>query len=591
MTRISARWQAGAVAVGVGCAFFLLALASILLTRLTANVALLWVANAMLLAALCARPANERLGLVLACATGSFAATTVISPYSPIALSFVVANCGEALIAWAIIRRLGEAHRLFKSMRSIPVFVIGAGIVAPVVSGVVPVVALWLMRGADPLFTWTNWTIGHGLGALIGTPVALLVLGGRDYWAGSTGDRSPLGFLVAMIALIGVTVTTFWQTQMPLLFFPVLPLIVATIRFRFAGAAIGVFAIAAIGATATIAGHGPVQLLDGSHAVQLLFFQFYLAVLFLTAVPFATMMAENKRLADTVTASEARYRMIADNASDVMLTLDPDGTIRFASPSVREIGGFDPEALIGTSALALVAEEDRERVSAVHVAALTDPDQSHRVEYRGLTADGRQCWFEMITRAVSDGQNPISSVVSVVRDLSHRKAREADLERQATTDPMTGLLNRRAFQRRLAESAAPDRSHPAMFALLDLDHFKRVNDNWGHASGDAALLGFADILRDNLRSQDAIGRLGGEEFAILFPDLTSADALAACERVRRALERHRVVTNGGAFGITVSIGLAPVDTESTPEAVFRQADAALYRAKALGRNRSELADS
>ncbi|MEG3180949.1 sensor domain-containing diguanylate cyclase [Sphingomonas sp. LT1P40] len=569
-------------------AYFALAAAAIEFTRLSGNVALLWIANAPLIAAMLTRPAVERPLHLMACFGATIAASVSVSPYSALSPLFAIANIGEALIAWLLLRRFLGEDRLFASLRSLAIFIAVAGLAAPFITGIIPTLALWMLQGTAPLVIWSNWMLGHGLGALIGTPVALLLIGGTAYRERLARKGEPLRILWVATLVIGITGFCFAQDRLPLLFLPVLPLIVATMIFRLAGAAFGVFAIAMIGAGFTVAGHGPMQLIQGSEAFQLQFFQFYLAVLFLTAHPFATMITEKHRLALAVAESEARYRLIAEHASDAVLTVDPAGDILFASPSVRELAGFDPAALIGKSTFAFIAEGDRERTRAAHKLAIAQPDRIHRFEFRAATASGTIRWFESTARAVTGEDGEVATIVTVIRDLSHRKAREADLERQAATDPMTGVLNRRAFQERLARYRDSG-DGPAALALFDLDHFKRVNDSHGHEAGDSALLVFADVLRGNLRSEDVIGRLGGEEFAVLFPGRTASDALAACERVRRSLEDTRIGTPPVSFTITVSTGVAPVRHGETSEAVFRQADAALYRAKALGRNRSELA--
>lgn len=578
------------VACGVGIAFFTLALAAVTLTRLSDNIALLWLANAPLIAALCVRPRREHAFLLFATLCAGFAVNLITAPLTWLSPLFMLVNCGEPLLASLLLRHMGQPRRIFTTIRSIPVFVIAAGIIAPAATGLIAASMLWLVQDAPLLFTLSNWMIGHGLGALIGTPVALLVLGGRDYREGLTRPGALPGFAFILGITMLVAGVTFYQSRLPLMFLPILPVVAATMMFRFAGAALSVFAVAVLGAGLTLAGHGPIEFIQDDGAIHLQFFQFYLAVVFLIALPFATMMAQNQRLTDTVVASEARYRMIADNASEAMLNLEPDGTILYASPSVTEVSGFTPAQLVGTNALSVIVSEDRERVRAAHAAAFQAADKAHRFDYRGLTATGSTRWFQTTTRAVRDNNGRAQSLVCIVRDLSQQKAREADLEREATTDSMTGVLNRRAFQRRLAEIPAQAFGSTGVLALFDLDHFKQVNDSWGHASGDAALLAFADVMRLHLRNDDAIGRLGGEEFAILFPTLHPNAAFAACERIRQTLEQTDIVTPAGSFRVSVSIGLAAICPGVPPEAVFRQADAALYRAKAMGRNRSELAE-
>jgi diguanylate cyclase (GGDEF)-like protein/PAS domain S-box-containing protein len=329
--------------------------------------------------------------------------------------------------------------------------------------------------------------------------------------------------------------------------------------------------------------------IHGDEAAQFQFFQFYLAVLFMIALPVSATLVQRDKLLSTLRLSEARYRLLADNATDIMLTLDPDGTIRFASPSIREIGHFDPDSLIGRNALALVHVEERDRVRDAHLKALADPDRTFTVEYRGIKANGVSSWFETNTRAVRGADGRIVAVVSVIRDLRVRKAREAELERAAFTDPLTGLLNRAAFRRRMDDAIART-NQPATLAMLDVDHFKRVNDNFGHATGDAALLTLADLLRENLRPEDSIGRIGGEEFAILFAGLPLATAATICDRLRDTLAARAVpIAGGGTASITMSIGLSPVSPARTVDEIFAAADAALYVAKVNGRNRTEIA--
>lgn len=169
---------------------------------------------------------------------------------------------------------------------------------------------------------------------------------------------------------------------------------------------------------------------------------------------------------------------------------------------------------------------------------------------------------------------------------------EEQLRRAATTDELTGLLNRRAFLAALdVELARSARSgSPLALALVDLDHFKSVNDRFGHAGGDEVLRRFADVARETMRTVDVIGRLGGEEFAVLMPDTDQVQSGIAGERLRESLARRRIVLASGALvPVTISVGVAHhVDTEERDRFIIR-ADEALYDAKDSGRNRTRLA--
>jgi diguanylate cyclase (GGDEF)-like protein len=161
-------------------------------------------------------------------------------------------------------------------------------------------------------------------------------------------------------------------------------------------------------------------------------------------------------------------------------------------------------------------------------------------------------------------------------------------------DALTGVLNRRGLEQRLALERERQRRHSSPLALLsvDIDHFKRVNDRHGHAAGDAVLVGVARLLQREARAMDVVARMGGEEFCLLLPDTSREGALRLAERLLQAHREHRHDTAGTplAVTVTVSIGLALAEDPAEAEAdLWRRVDAALYRAKAAGRDRVELA--
>ena len=167
---------------------------------------------------------------------------------------------------------------------------------------------------------------------------------------------------------------------------------------------------------------------------------------------------------------------------------------------------------------------------------------------------------------------------------------ERQLEELATTDPLTGILNRRACLQRgtMLAQTAKRFGHPLTVMMVDIDHFKQVNDNHGHETGDAILRLFTSVVKDCLREVDGFGRLGGEEFAVLMPQTTRAGAGIAAERIRRAVERTTLNRDGKVLSITVSIGV--VTGGDTLDEALRKADEALYRAKQTGRNRVAMAE-
>jgi diguanylate cyclase (GGDEF)-like protein len=159
----------------------------------------------------------------------------------------------------------------------------------------------------------------------------------------------------------------------------------------------------------------------------------------------------------------------------------------------------------------------------------------------------------------------------------------------ATTDSLTGLANRRAFFER-AEAArllSLRLRKPIALMMLDLDHFKQINDRFGHATGDEGLALFAAAARATLRDHDILGRLGGEEFALALPGTDLDGALQAAERLRHAITEAPLITSGATYVMTVSIGVVVIEANEALTAALARADHALYAAKSGGRNRVE----
>ena len=201
--------------------------------------------------------------------------------------------------------------------------------------------------------------------------------------------------------------------------------------------------------------------------------------------------------------------------------------------------------------------------------------------------DGTLYWEAVTISPVANDTGEITNFVAVKEEISERKHLEEELRRLATTDPLTGALNRRSFfECSHAEDFNRRQQDSTAVVMFDVDHFKLINDTFGHAAGDIVLAQIAEICRANLREQDRVGRLGGEEFACLLPGVTTAQAHLTAERLRAAVAEHRIVIGDGReAAVTISVGLALFTPEDdTLDAVLSRADGALYLAKKHGRN-------
>lgn len=294
-------------------------------------------------------------------------------------------------------------------------------------------------------------------------------------------------------------------------------------------------------------------------------------------------------------AHQARYRLVADHASDIIMHVGASGEGRYVSPSARNLLGFSPEELRGWSWVAKVHPDDRPALQAA-LNALRDGAEQKTVEYRCVCKNGSEVWLEAHIRKVHDPDSDAPDGLLInARDITRRKQAEDKLAEVASTDSLTGLANRRRFDEILDREwrRAVREEQPISLLLIDADHFKSYNDHYGHPLGDKLLRTIANcIATATRRPGDLASRYGGEEFAVLLPTTEAQGAANLAEQIRRAVFTLGVPHGGNGPGVaTVSIGAACLlpRPETGQAALVRAADEALYAAKRNGRNRVEAA--
>ena len=260
-----------------------------------------------------------------------------------------------------------------------------------------------------------------------------------------------------------------------------------------------------------------------------------------------------------------------------------------------------PSSPASSPAPAIEAAKVREMLARIHQladhAAAGVGEHSSRVErisqeISELTADGEtpleQVILSAAARLVEANDHLEQELASAKTQLeTHAKQIEAHMA-EARTDGLVGVANRRAFDEELARqcSSLEQEGKPFYLLLLDVDHFKQFNDRHGHQAGDEVLRGVGRILSENAREQDFVARYGGEEFAILVPDVAQAEAEAAAELFRSAVEAGKFEYEGQQLQVTASFGMAEAASGRSPENLIQRADEALYAAKKNGRNRA-----
>ncbi|WP_160299769.1 diguanylate cyclase [Belnapia sp. F-4-1] len=295
--------------------------------------------------------------------------------------------------------------------------------------------------------------------------------------------------------------------------------------------------------------------------------------------------------------SEAEFRLLAENTSDIVSRIGSDGIRRYVSPSALRLIGRDPAQLIGRPATEDIHPEDMPAVRTEIARLRTRETEEAMITYRSWRADGTEIWLEATLKVVKDeASGALDGVVAVARDITERKALETQLARLARFDALTGVANRRAFDEALGQEWARcmQAGLPIALIMVDVDRFKSYNDHYGHQGGDACLRVVAATVGATIRrAGDLVARYGGEEFVVLLPETDAEGAEAVAERLRYEVEALGLphASRGLECGVvTVSVGLAGMQPASCriargPEALVEAADQALYRAKQDGRNR------
>ncbi|MBV8160262.1 MAG: EAL domain-containing protein [Acidimicrobiia bacterium] len=294
----------------------------------------------------------------------------------------------------------------------------------------------------------------------------------------------------------------------------------------------------------------------------------------------------------TLSQSEERFRSLVQNASDLAILCDRDANIRYVSPSIKKVFGYEPESVLGNQRWAFIHPDDLDLAVAAWEMAVTTEDAVAPIEYRARHSDGSWRWVEVLMGNLLDDP-AVEGVVLNIRDISERKAAEEAMLHQAFHDALTGLPNRALFLDRLGQALTRRGRGDALTAVLflDLDRFKWINDSLGHAAGDQLLVQVAARLSSAIRAGDSVARFGGDEFVVLCDGLEEEwEVRAVAERAHAALSDHFCV-EGRDITVTASIGIATTASASsavsTADSLLRDADAAMYRAKERGRNRTE----
>lgn len=303
---------------------------------------------------------------------------------------------------------------------------------------------------------------------------------------------------------------------------------------------------------------------------------------------FNAMLMARKDAEEKLKQAEQKYRTIVETAPMGIFQSTPQGELLTLNDRAADILGFSPSQMMDKNTKDLsqeIALDERDR--GRFFQKLLSSDEVTDFNSRLRRKDGTIIWISINARANRDAKGRITLIDGFFLDVTEQLQSKAELERLATTDSLTGAWNRRYFMTSLHHEILRYCRYETPFGLLvmDIDHFKDVNDRHGHAAGDLALCELTRTCQSRLRSCDRFGRIGGEEFAVLLPGIDLEHAIMAAERIRKAVSGLSIYTDQTAIPITVSIGVAAIsETIRESDLLLKEADRQLYAAKAAGRN-------
>lgn len=291
------------------------------------------------------------------------------------------------------------------------------------------------------------------------------------------------------------------------------------------------------------------------------------------------------------------FRSLVENTNDVIMVMDSTPLsnggpfIVYVNPAFERLMGYRADEVIGKNPSVLQGPNTDKKTRQKIRQAISKGERI-RTQIMNYTKDGHPLWLDINIVPIHNDRGELAYFAAIERDLTEHKMLQSRLEILASTDSLTGLPNRQAIMNKAEKEFARAKRYarPLSIVMIDIDHFKSINDQHGHATGDLVLSQVGNICQSALRGSDIIGRIGGEEFVLLLPDTPQLSAEHVAERMRVELANTTITTNQLDLQITASFGVATLsDNDHSLQDMLDRADEAMYNAKHNGRNQVKTA--
>ncbi|GGA07916.1 hypothetical protein GCM10010923_17520 [Blastomonas marina] len=591
---ITAWWAPLAFALGYG----LLAVLALVTTRTADGIAVIWPSSGVLLAGLMLLKGNARIALLLLVGIASMVVNLVFNQSWLLATGFTAGNLAGGMIASRISLDGNRAWGRFDDPVWVARFFFGAVIASA--SGAM--IAATLPAIESPLEFAGSWFSTVLLGQLIVAPTLVILYQGRhrrllsrDMW---------LKAIVILLAGAASIAVAFFQTRFALLFLPLTVTVFATYLLGVTGA-LGMLMLVTIGgSTAAALDRLPTGFTDDP-IISIYMLQLYLLTVFASALPLSTLLEKSRRQAQELARRNTLLETAEAFANVGHWRYDVEsGEIEWSDEMYR-IFGLDPDhdEPQDLNSGAIDAEHVEIVRAAFREAIISGKPFDYKIRIRRPSGELRFVHSSgYVERSEMDRSD---ALFGVFKDITNHVEAMGKLEQAwvqaeqdvrkalllSETDQLTGVANRRKLLTMLAREmeTADETGRDLAIIMLDVDHFKAINDTHGHGVGDLVLQKIAGAGRSCLRDQDLFGRLGGEEFLVILPGADAELAAKVAERLRHAVHELSGDPELGLDRLTVSLGVALHQTGADESFFLQAADAALYQSKADGRNRLTVA--
>jgi diguanylate cyclase (GGDEF)-like protein/PAS domain S-box-containing protein len=568
-----------------GILYFALAATTILLTSNGQEIATLWPANALLVGLMLQVPRSNWPTVIFSGFIANIMANLVTRGSAIGPALFGISNMAEVLIvAWGL-HATTARQGLLAQKYGLGRFLLWGGLIGPGCSSVLGAATAWLAFG-QPFFNGLSiWYVSDALGLLVFTPFFYSLLHGDFQRCLKSKTPKQYAEAAGLLALVSATaLIVFHIDHLPVLFLVAIPVTLVTFRLGWLGTKLAVMIVAVAVAIASVHRAGPFMLAGLDEYYRSLFAQFYLASLLLLQMPIAAALDTRNRLFDQLARREQAVRLLAEQSEILILSLNRWGQFTRVIGATNKLIGVSEEQLLGHGFEAL-PEDLAERLYAGFKQILDYDCFDQALEFSAPGQPGS--WREARYRVLEAERLADFEAILTIQDITDRKRREGALAKQAHVDGMTGLLNRAGFTDKAQRQIAQAGDENQFLVMIDVDRFKLINDNLGHAAGDAVLTDIAQKMKDHLRSTDIIGRLGGDEFAIILCNVGKDQAAEACDRLVASIAQSPVaLADGKTVQVNISCGFACLTEGDTLEQWKHNADMALYEAKRGGRNKA-----